>query len=252
MLQDVEGVLDATTSDDDNHNRHWNVPGNGNSNTQARGRGSRNARTGTAGEAFFSDVLAHPTQGLHLHLKVAFGAAVDAQVGWVRQCKMDAKQSGVLPPFLRFPAIVDRLDATAKLPRVSVVAAGMGESGGAGGVGGVEGSGSGGESKVAQSSSASSHSSGSGSGSGSGSSSGGSRVAKESSTGYDSGNMHGVALAKIGQAMFSWLEGTAASNDKYRDIVRMENYYFFVAMVGARHVPALLPAVEDAQRRYVL
>ena len=44
---------------------------------------------------------------------------------------------------------------------------------------------------------------------------------------------------------------TASSKPKYREIVRMENYFFFCETVGARRLPALVAFVEQAREAFV-
>ena len=66
-------------------------------------------------------------------------------------------------------------------------------------------------------------------------------------------------LYTTAKELLQWIEGVAALNDKYADIVRVQNFGFFALAVGPLGVPALEKFVtvaaqqrRDAEARYVL
>jgi hypothetical protein len=42
----------------------------------------------------------------------------------------------------------------------------------------------------------------------------------------------GIAYSKLSNALFNSLEKAATANEKYRDVVRLENYYYFASAIG--------------------
>jgi hypothetical protein len=66
-------------------------------------------------------------------------------------------------------------------------------------------------------------------------------------------------LYTTAKELLQWIEGVAALNDKYADVVRVQNFGFFALAVGPLGVPALEKFVtvagqqrRDAEARYVL
>ena len=66
------------------------------------------------------------------------------------------------------------------------------------------------------------------------------------------------AYQLVGKELLLWLQGVAAQNDKYADVVLIQNLHFFTAALRGRRVNALLRIArqasqqcEDAQTRYV-
>jgi hypothetical protein len=111
---------------------------------------------------------------------------------------VDAKAAGVLTPFLKIPALVDRIEA--------VVSAAGGTADGALATG---------ERRAYRV-----------------------RVRAESRVRQRQTETDVVSqsYAKISAALFNLCENVALTKPKYQDIVRLENYYFFTLTVGARKV----------------
>lgn len=59
-----------------------------------------------------------------------------------------------------------------------------------------------------------------------------------------------MTYQKFSFALFKWLEAVAKSDDKYTDVVMLENCHFFFVVFSARQVPALQQAVNQAKDKY--
>jgi len=149
-----------------------------------------------------SSYLSSIVTSLSTHLKLSFNQFVDGEIEWLQGQKVNPKRCGVLQPFLRFPALVDRME--------NVVAPGGADS-------------------ITPR----------------GSSSGGGHV-------FPRSQAADTSYQKLSSALFRWLESVARMDDKYTDVVVMENAHFFHEVFQAPHlrVPALESAVERTGTLY--
>jgi hypothetical protein len=154
------------------------------------------------------------------HLKLSFNHFVDAEIEWIMSQKPSPKRCGVLQPFLRFPAMVDRME--------NVVAA----VGAAGGGGGGVGSNSAAATSTPRGSSASASVN---------------PASSVSGSSYPRSQAADTSYQKLSSALFRWLEGVARSDDKYTDVVVMENAHFFHTLFSTPHLH--VPSLEQAVAR---
>jgi len=150
---------------------------------------------------------------LSTHLKLSFNQFVDGEIEWLNALKPNPKRCGILQPFAKFPALVDRME--------NVVRSGAGA---AAALSPTSKSGSAAAAAATAAAAASQARS------------------QAADTSYQ----------KLASALFRWLDGVAKSDDKYTDVVVMENAHHYHTMFSSPFlsVPALEQSVAKAGAAY--
>ena len=164
-----------------------------------------------------SEYLISIVTSLSTHLKLSFNQFVDGEIEWLNGLKPNPKRCGILQPFAKFPALVDRME--------NVVRSGAGAA------------------------AAISPSSKSGSASAAAATAAAAAAAAASQARSQAAD---TSYQKLASALFRWLDGVAKSDDKYTDVVVMENahHYYTMFSSGFLRVPALEQSVARAGAAY--
>ena len=164
-----------------------------------------------------SEYLISIVTALSTHLKLSFNQFVDGEIEWLNALKPNPKRCGILQPFAKFPALVNRME--------NVVRSGAGAAAAL--------------SPTSKSGSASSATAAA-------------TAAAAAAASQARSQAADTSYQKLASALFRWLDGVAKSDDKYTDVVVMENAHHYHTMFSSPFlsVPALEQSVAKAGAAY--
>ena len=161
---------------------------------------------------------------LSTFLKLTFTTFIDGEIEWISSLHPSSKRCGVLQPMLKFPGFIDRMENIVlpiskeggKVGAAISLPVGPNHSHGHGGAG---------VNKLTISTSSSPVAS----------------IVPGRSQAAD------TSYQKLASGLFRWLEHVAKSDDKYTDVVYLENMHFFLQLFRTPHLS--VPALDQFLRK---
>jgi hypothetical protein len=135
-------------------------------------------------------------------VRLAFNEFIDNEANWISSMKASAKRSGVLPPFVKFPSFVERMENVITVQQAQT-------------------------SKETSSTSPS-----------------------PSTSSAHQSHSADTTYQKLCSVLFKLLEHTASKDEKYADLVFVENLHFFLTSFTTFNVVALQSPLQRAQTLY--